>query len=364
MDQFKHLIASWIDWLFRRPSPSLRLIVMGVACLTLASGGSWLLDVSLPFRNGRFDVSVNSGGGPPVAIVYMTAGIGLMLIIWGLVWLARDRAAKQRELSRKRIVVIEARGLRDSRGAPLIQSLPSHLKGHRDDLTVDLRQGVKDGEIDKPEAALEQLISLPADLRRRENSADRQDISVVYGGLAPVPFTFLTGVLIDDETPIVILDWDRHQGVWRELDGADDGKRFQVSVLESVRENGKEEIVLAVSVSYKVHMTDIAARIGDMPVLQLTLEGGSVDCHWSEEKQRALGAQFLETVRVLKNQGVRRVHLFLAAQNSVAFRFGRLYDKRNLPEVIVYQYKGASQAAYPWGVLMPVGGIERPKIVM
>ena len=70
-------------------------------------------------------------------------------------------------------------------------------------MLVDLRQRVKDGEIVAPEAALEDLVSLPADLKRRENGYDRRDLTLVYGGLTPVPFTFLTGVLIDDEgTPL------------------------------------------------------------------------------------------------------------------------------------------------------------------
>ena len=364
MNQFKHLIILGFDWLFRRRSPPLRLISMGVFCLALSCGASWVLAISFPFRNGHFDVGVNSGGAPPVAIVYAAAGIGLILIFSGLTWLAIRHTAEQRELSRKRIVVIEVRGLRDRSGSPLIDAVPPRLKGHRDDLPLDLRQGIKDGEIVAPEAALEHLISLPVDLRRRENSVDRRDLTVVYGGLAPVPFTFLTGVLIDDEAPIVILDWDRHREAWRELNGVDDGNRFQVTGLDRVRGDGTTEIALAVSVSYEVHFADIAPRIGEMPVVQLTLEGGSVDCHWSEEKQRALGAQFLDTVRALKNHRVKRVHLFLAAQNSVVFRFGRLYDKRNFPEVIVYQYQSASQPSYPWGALMPVSGLERPRIVV
>ncbi|MGA7329036.1 MAG: SAVED domain-containing protein [Rhodomicrobium sp.] len=93
------------------------------------------------------------------------------------------------------------------------------------------------------------------------------------------------------------------------------------------------------------------------------MEEGSPDCHWSDEWQRGLGAQFLNAAIALGNLGVKRMHVFLAAQNSVVFRFGRLYDKRNLPEIIVYQYERGSTPAYPWGVLMPVGGISRPEVV-
>ena len=302
-------------------------------------------------------------GGTPIVLVWAAATIGMGLIGAGFVWEIIRYRAERRRLARKKIVVVEARGLRDTSGAPLIESLPSKFQGQRDQVLVDIRQRVKDGEIVAPEAALEDLISLPADLKRRESGYDRRDLTLVYGGLTPVPFTFLTGVLIDDEGTAFILDWDRHAESWRELNGVDDGKRFRVRGLDNVPV-GTNEVALAVSVSYAVNADDIRARLCDIPVVELVLEDGSPDCHWSEEKQRALGKQFLDMAITLGNRGVRRIHLFLAAQNSIAFRFGRLYDKRNLPEVAIYQYKRGAVPPYPWSVLMPVCGIDRPTIIL
>ena len=79
------------------------------------------------------------------------------------------QSAEHRHLARNKIVVIESRGLRDTSGTPLIESLPSRFQGQRDHVLVDLRQRVKDGEIFAPETALEDLISLPVDLKRKEN---------------------------------------------------------------------------------------------------------------------------------------------------------------------------------------------------
>ena len=363
MNLRQHFIRSLIDWIFRRRSPALLIMRIGLACLSLAFGVGWVLDVSFPFQEGRIDVGLDSAGGTPIVLVWAAAAIGLVLIGAGFVWEIIRYSAEQRLLARKKIVVIEARGLRDTGGAPLIESLPSRFQGHREQVLVDLRQRVKDGEIVAPEAALEDLVSLPADLKRRENGYDRRDLTLVYGGLTPVPFTFLTGVLIDDEGTAFILDWDRHAESWRELNGVDDGKRFRVDGLDNVPV-GTREVALAVSVSYFVNVDDIRARLCDIPVIELVLEEGSPDCHWSAEKQRALGKQFLEVTIALGNRGVHRIHLFLAAQNSIAFRFGRLYDKRNLPEVAVYQYKRSAVPPYPWSVLMPVCGIDRPTVIL
>ena len=358
----RHFLRSLIDWVFRRRSPALFTMRAGLVCTTLAFGAGWVLDVSIPIQGGQIDISLDSAGGAPIFWLYATAIVGLVLLISGFCWEFYRYRVERRRLDRKKVVVIEARGLRDTSGTPLIEAIPASLEGYRDPFPVDMRQGIKDGEIVEPEAVLRELISLPTDLKRRENGFDRRDLTLVYGGLAPVPFTFLTGVLIDDENTIIILDWDRHLENWRELEDSDDGKRFICSGLDCIPEDARE-VALAVSVSYRVNTDDVRAKVGEIPVVVLELEGGSPDCHWSEDKQRALGKQFLETIIGLGNRRVERIHLFLAAQNSIVFRFGRLYDKRNLPKVVVYQYQRSIAPPYPWGILMPVCGIDQPMLL-
>ncbi len=353
----RHFSRSLIDWVFRRRSLGLLVLRFGLGCIVLAGAG-WALDVSIPFRGGQVDISFNSAGGTPTWLAYAVGILGSVLTVFGLVLCK----AEQKRFSRKKVVVVETRGLRDIGGTSLIEAIPASLEGYRDHILIDMRQRIKDGEIVEPEAALDDLISLPSDLRRREDGFDRSDLTFVYGGLAPVPFTFLTGVLIDDECEISIFDWDRHREAWRELDGLDDGNRFKCSGLDNIP-NNTGNVALTVSVSYGVNKDDVRAKVGEIPIVALALEGGSPDCHWSKDKQCVLGKQFLETVIGLGNRGVRRIHLFLAAQNSVVFRFGRLYDKRNLPEVVVYQYQRSVTPPYPWGVLMPVCGIDRPTIL-
>lgn len=334
----------------------------GLGCIALAFGAGWVLNMSIPFRDGQVDISFDSSGGTPIWLVYTAGLLGLGLMVFGLVWEVVRYRIEQKRLNRKKVVIIEVRGLRDASGTSLIKAIPTNLEGYRDHVLIDMRQGIKDGEIVEPEAVLRELISLPTDLKRRENGVDRHDFTLVYGGLAPVPFTFLAGVLIDDENTVRIFDWDRYAETWRQLDGSDDGKRFRGPMIDEISFD-TPEVALAVSVSYGVSENDVRAKVGAIPFIAMNLEGGAPDCHWSEEKQRALGSQFLDTVIDLGNRRVKRIHLFLAAQNSICFRFGRLYDKRNLPEVVVYQYRKAEKPPYPWGVLMPVCGIDQPIIV-
>ena len=316
------------------------------------------MSVSIPTQHGPFSIRFDSEGGTPMLISYGLFALAIGLCIFGFIWFRAD----ERRLARKKVIVVEARGLRDLSGTPLHEAVPEKLEGRRDPVLVDLRQRVKDGVIGDPRAAIDRLVSLPTDLERRESGLDRRDITYVYGGLAPVPLTFLTGVLMDDEGSVVVMDWDRHAENWRTLDGDDDGQRFSVTGIDTVPA-GATDVALTVSVSYGVDLAGVRQKVGGIPVVEMALASGSPDCHWSEGKQKALGQQFLDTAIVLGNQGVKRVHLFLAAQNSVVFRFGRLYDKRNLPEIIAYQYQREETPPYPWGIRMPVCGVERPELI-
>ena len=110
------------------------------------------------------------------------------------------------------------------------------------------------------------------------------------------------------------------------------------------------------SVLYRIGVLAVRCTVPALPVVELRLEPGGSETHWSAAKQQVLGKEFLQTVIRLRDLGVKRLHLFLAAPNSVVFRFGRLYDRRNLPEVIVYQYEQCQKPPYPWGVRMPASG--------
>ena len=60
--------------------------------------------------------------------------------------------------------------------------------------------------------------------------------------------------------------------------------------------------------------------------------------------------QTIEEVKKIMEEGYDDIHLILASQNSVAFRFGQAYDRRNLPQITIYQYEKDRKTPYPWGV--------------
>lgn len=281
----------------------------------------------------------------------------VILLIGVAIAVSRYRSeAKLRSM--KRNVVIEARGLRDDDGNPLSEAVANDQEGTVTPITLDLRNQL-DGEIIMPENAIAEIVTAHRSVLQHKKDGDRASITTIYGGLTSVPYTFLTGVLLDDEGQIITYDWDREREAWRKIDGEDDGVSFSVDDFGSVTE---EEVVVALGYSYPVADDDLATTF-KFPIIRVTLAKMSSDAHWSQKKQHRLAQEFFETAKQLSANGVKRIHLVLAAPNSVVFTFGRRYDKRNLPEVVVYQYQRGQAPAYPWGVLMPVTGIEQPQIL-
>lgn len=341
----RSLWVRFVDWVFRRHTPPALLLQAGVALL-LASSIGFVLKIDIP---GWLNIGLDTSGVSYITTAGAVVGVGLVII--ATLWLTSDRL----RAARKRILVVELRGLRDTSDTPLVNALSSEFEGRRDEVLVDLRQGISDGTIVAPETALQRVLLLSNMLATRRAGTDRQDITTVFGGLAPVPFTFLAGMLIDDESAIHQFDWDRQTEKWRQLDGQDDGDRFKLDGLESVPE-GAPNVVLAASMSYKADFNAIARAFPGWPVAHLSLANLSVSSHWSEIKQSALAQSFLDALIRLNNQGAQRVHLVLAGPSSLVFRLGRAYDKRNLPSAIVYQYERTHPTPYPWGIELPTHG--------
>ncbi|KMS56642.1 hypothetical protein V474_14590 [Novosphingobium barchaimii LL02] len=347
MKHVNHFITSLINYMFRLRSPGLALIRWGVGLLVAIMGGA-AISVGFPTPDGRFSFSYDSSSGLPGLAFWAMFSVCIVLMVAGLILIYVEH---HRE-GRKKVLAIELRGLRDTSGTPLSKAVPSRLKGRRQSVLVNLRQGA-DGSILQPGIALGHITQLPTSIRHQEEGFDRADISLVAAGMAPVPYTFLAGVLIDDESEVLLMDWDRGSEAWRELNGTDDGERFIVSGLDALTD--EIEAVVAVSMSYDVDAGAIAKTFPDLPVIHLKMPKPNPASFWSSEKQVALAQQFFDTVRALCGTKVKLVHLVFSATNSSVLRFGRSYDKRNLPDLIVYQYDQAATPPYPWGVRMPVG---------
>jgi hypothetical protein len=356
---FDTFLTKLIDWWFRVTTIERFLIKTGAYLLIAIFGGVPLILELLRFALGAIPEGVVRLEAALETIDVLIVSVASLLIVVGIAFATARFVVEARARSKLRNIVIEARGLRDDNGNSLADTVQKHEKGTVVPVLLDLRNRL-DGQVIAPERAVNDITAMHRSVLQNKMDGDRANLTTVYGGLTSVPYTFLTGVLLDDEGKIVTYDWDRAQEAWRKVEGPDDGSQFKVDGIEAIED--APEVVVATAVSYPIQNDGLATTF-NLPRVKLTLDGMSSDGHWSQQKQNRLAQEFLGVVKNLAGKGVKRLHLVLAAPNSVVFTFGRRYDKRNLPEIVVYQYERGKPVAYPWGVSMPVAGLDNAKVV-
>lgn len=364
-ESFWHILKLAAKYYFRRTIGGV-ILSAGILLFVVAASG-W--GIKFDYENSESKISFNftSGDATPNWVTIILFIVGFILIICGFIILLLDflqgrqeRRAALQERERRRVVVIEQRGLHSRLDAPLINAVPARLEGHRVPLILNHGTVSMTGEADRWRL-INDAKQLRRDVRQAIGDTPPSLTSILYGGVAPVPITFLAGCILDDEGAVMIMDWDRVAGRWRELDGPDDGERFLEPDLSRLS-SPTPEVMLAVSVSYNVDLAGVESLSDGNPIIILRLAIPRIGNHWSDEKQHELTSKFLELISQLQNFHVCRIHLFIAAPSSIIFRFGRHYDGRNMPEIIVYQYERSGPWRFPWGIRMPCHGAAEPSI--
>ncbi len=341
-----------LEWFTRPRSIGISLLKYGSAFVVSTAGADYAIQFArLSKEDGGWSFSFGTGQGIPFWLTLVFAGTGLALVAAGSIILVAD----YRRERRRRLVVIELRGLHASPDSPAVEKVVPTFRGDRRHLSIDFRPQGLEGRVD-PAHLLERVSSMRIALHTLVDGADKRDVQVAIGGLAAVPALFLAGMLIDDESHVHLYDWDRSAKCWRALDGSDDSVRFLPP--EGVLPAGAAaEAILVVEASYAVNQADVTASFASsLPVIRLRVETPLADRFWSEQKQAALAAQFRDAVQQLSASGVRRLHMVVAAPASLSIRFGMCYDRRLLPDVVVYQFEKGLSNPYPWGLQMPTAG--------
>jgi len=356
IELLKYAFKKFIDYWTRIPTTS-RFLLISAPPIAVASLG---LQFTINLQSGGNSVSFSSGDVGANSIAAWGLALAAMLFAIGIIWAIVDQVITHRRDSRHTTIVIESRGLRDENGASLAAAARKTVKGNVEEMVLDLRRFMRDGHVIDAQGAANEISRLPGDLRRRRDLKGRDDISIVYGGLTPVPFTFFIGVLLDDEGIVQPYDWDRAADHWRTLDEDDDNSRFRISF--PAHENWGSAVVLAISCSYPILDDNLERSFPGIPVVRMDLMGQTKESHWSSAKQSALAMQVLDVATMLEGRGVKTVHLVLAAANSLVFQIGRKWDRRNIPHCTVYQFERDGDPPFAWGLVLPQPGIEAAEI--
>lgn len=349
------LLTRIVDFWLRKRSISSGLLRWGAAITvpSLASG----LALGLVYWDAQrhFGFDLRTTDGVPGWAVLGALGFGLLLMLMGTCIGVWDWWREKNAESKRKSIVVELRGLHSSPDTPASNAKLGLPKGSCDWQVVDFRPP-SEGELVDPELALEKIAAVKRSVEVACGGRAKEDVIVALGGLAGVPCLFLAGMLFDDETNVVVFDWDRNQKNWRLTDDLDDGKRM-LPFPQTIFPIGTKEVVLAVSVSYAVDETAIATTFGQaIPVVHLRSEQMLADRFWSMEKQQTFVLAFRDAVQHLMELGIERIQLILAAPASLCIRMGMAYDRRLMPDLLVHQYERTAMVPYPWAFQMPTHG--------
>jgi hypothetical protein len=353
----RSLFLPFWEWLLRPRNVGLSLITAGV-CLLVAPfsfDGQGQLDYADETR--RLSLKAATGSSLPQWMAPTAYVAGGILVFAGLIVVFLDI----RRTSRKVAVVLELRGLHSSPDTPA-KDANLCLPGQKIWQPIDFRPK-DESELVDPSFALQRLMAFKSVLQTHAGGRDPNDVAVAVGGLAAVPALFLAGLLLDDESQVTLYDWQRDKKRWQLVDGPDDGKRMMPADYSQLPA-GTTEAVLAVSLSYQVDLPKVQATFPTLGVVELRAEEVAADRYWSSEKQEAVVSSFRAVVQELLHRGVTRIHLLLAAPASLSIRLGMAYDRRLLPELLVYQYERSSTPPYPWAFAMPTHGKPDASLVV
>jgi len=188
-------------------------------------------------------------------------------------------------------------------------------------------------------------------LKTNKSGNNRDDLTLYVGGLAPVPLLFLAGNLLAAESKINWMDWDRKALRWASPAA---GVDLQIPSTIHCEEQLGAEALLAISISYPVDVNELRIAFPTIPLVEIKIVAATPGHVVSESSIRQIQQAFMDTIATLQGQGVRKVHLVLAAPSVLSMQLGGVYAGRNMPALVIYQYQKAQvENPYPWGVEMP-----------
>ncbi|EMV8790393.1 SAVED domain-containing protein [Escherichia coli] len=359
MEFLKNCAYMLIKWFTRQRKPPFIFLAAGLGLLKLTGGFSW--QVMLNFKN--YGITASSPEGNFITSVLVPL-LGIALCITGTVWAICGAITDWKRNARKRVLLIRGEGLRNVARSSIDTQIKQRFPGQLSHLDINITQNLRDGYVIQPAETFRNYVQpLSRNLVQHVGALAPGDTEIVYAGMLPVPFLFWIGNVLDDKGPVVLYDWDRASESWQLIsdDKPDDGDSFQH---ETTIKGSIEDVVIAVSFSYHADLSNIQRCFSGIRVEHLYLNHINFNNHWSINKQQRLSMQFIEFVKSLEAQGTKRIHLVLVAPSSVIVNFGRRYDSRNLPEIIVYQYEKSDADTYPWGIYALSHGREEGGFVL
>ena len=343
-----------LEWITR---PKNTVFVIGRIFFAGGFGGGILFN-SLYLKHSTNDGTITelnfSTDQLPILIQNSLWGFGFI----GATILMYEVCHSIKDRNKKFIIGVEHIGLKKR----IATSLSSSLK-KGDAVPIDLTDCYENDKVSNPKKALYlTIVGIESILKSKAAEIGSNEITIVYGGMAPVGLGFLAGYLMPNTYHFEVWDYNRNAKDgknWYKIEGYSDANRPIVDFSHYAQD---KDVCLLMSISHPVSISQVRSKVSYPSYIGIKLPDIKYDSMSSIEKLKDFENEFAELLKSLAADGTERVHIFCAAQSSFNFSMGRQIT-RNHPAIIVYEYDISRPEKYPWGVLLNTKDNSSPAIV-
>ena len=347
IDTTADVVRLYIKTRFVR-NPGSAAITTGLILLALLLSAAYSAKGALNLPWLQLEAKTSSQPIQPVQ-EYILFGVAIFLILCGAGWLfycAHRQNSREAEASDRKVVLcVQLDAYNEVIPLPLTSAVPTRLKGRRILILVRKRDFLVGGN-NLQDVALE-ILNIKSNLLQHANGLAPDDISVCAGGLAPVPFLFMFGNVLEDDRPINWAELHRNSGQWL---WDKDGSSVQSWGIPNLDGICSSDVVLRSGITYSINADDVSKAFPDKEIVIWEPTEKLFQVIIDEASCNAICDDFKKLLRQLGSKGVKRVHFLLACSTLLTMRLGSVFDPRNMPDVIVYQYEKNSELIYTWGV--------------
>jgi hypothetical protein len=329
-------------------SPGAILITTGLVLVAIATGLNFAGKLGISLSWLTIELSANS---PEISdlINCVIGAPGLLLIIFGAFLLWKTALNGIKVADRKRILGVQLIGLNDGIQTPLVEAIPPEFIGQRRAIMIDVREQLKGAF--RIQEALDEINRVGSRLSSEVTGMAVEDYLIFGGGLAPVPLLFQFGNILDDESHLHWMDWQRDNRKWVQ---SSQGTSIPAWLAPDLSTTKTGEIVLAIAVSYPITGEVLARAFPEIPVLYWGPKERLLGTIIGDDSSKIICEEFRNLLIALAEKGTSRIHMVLAAPAALVMRLGSSYDARNMLPLTIYQFEQGNSNPYPWGVNIKV----------
>ena len=169
---------------------------------------------------------------------------------------------------------------------------------------------------------------------------ERQRFAVF--SLGRIPLAVQLGYVLADRTRVALFQYDRERSSWSWRQGAQGAGAVTWSAADC-EEGPRDEAAIRVSLSAEVR-PEPELRCG----LEVDIRVPEPSVGWlrAPEQLQELARVYGEALGATRARSCRRIHLYYAGPAPGAVAFGRAYNPRMNPELVLYEYRRGRAPSY------------------